>query len=284
MQARAMQCASEDPRDGRIRPHDAWALELPVLLNTMNARAVEFDLGEQNMQAALGVITGRLCILVRPRLSDTRVAIAIRSLLAHYIHRPYPVLAFWPESDGRGVRVEEVDDLPASMPADPPEVTADVLDLYGDGNWAPMDGWRCDAEVLAKLKEIAALHLKGVVEDIPEDMYPLPEGLGAVVAAGYDNEGTAHPLVFLRGDLPTGLLVDLLGFCLASVAGAEYGNWEPDENGLIFVGTEAGPVRGPGAALLGALMVQRLGRRPGNCAFTLLDPPEGPAPASEMAA
>ncbi|WP_234336152.1 hypothetical protein [Streptomyces sp. NRRL S-920] len=255
-----------------------------MLLDTMNAQAVEYDLGEQNMQAALGGITGRLCLLVRPGLSDARVAIAIRSLLAHYIHRPYPVLAFWPASDRQGGRVEEVDDLPASMSADPPEVTADVLDLYGDGNWAPKDGWRCDEEVLAELKEVGVRHLKGVVEDIPEDMYPLPEGLGAVVAAGYDDEGMAHPLVFLRGDLPTGLQADLLGFCLASVAGSEYESWEPDENGLIFVGTEAGPVRGPGAALLGALTVQRLGRRPGDCAFTLLDPPEGTAPVSEMAA
>ncbi|MEU3736878.1 hypothetical protein AB0E78_07390 [Streptomyces sp. NPDC032198] len=115
-------------------------------------------------------------------------------------------------------------------------------------------------------------------------MYPLPERLGAVVAAGYDDEGMAHPLVFLRGDLPTGLQADLLGFCLASVAGAEYEKWEPDENGLTFVGTEAGPVRGPGAALLGALTVQRMERSPGDCAFTLLDPPEGPAPVSEMAA
>ncbi|MHC5264282.1 hypothetical protein ACYSUO_40965 [Streptomyces sp. UC4497] len=112
------------------------------------------------------------------------------------------------------------------------------------------------------------------MEGIPKDMYPLPKGLGAVVAAGYDDEGMAHPLVFLRGDLPTGLQADLLGFCLASVAGSEYENWQPDENGLIFVGTEAGPVRGPGAALLGALMVQRLGRHPGDCEFTLLDPPE----------
>lgn len=289
MQARAMRCASQDSRGqnkspGRIRAHDAWALELPVLLDAMNARAVEFDLREQGKQAVLAVVSERLCILVRPGLSDPQVAVAIRSLLAHYIHRPYPLLALWPESTGQGVRVEEVNDLPASMPTGPPEATADVLELYGDGNWAPKDGWRCDEEVLAELKEVGVLHLQGVVEDIPEDMYPLPEGLGAVVAAGYDDEGMAHPLVFLRGDLPTGLQADLLGFCLASVAGAEYEKWEPDENGLIFIGTEAGPVRGPGVALLGALMVQRLGRRPGDCAFTLLDPPEGAVPVPEMAA
>ncbi|MEU1118780.1 MULTISPECIES: hypothetical protein [unclassified Streptomyces] len=110
---------------------------------------------------------------------------------------------------------------------------------------------------LAEFKEAGVFHLEGVVEGIPEGMYPLPEGLGAVVAAGYDDERMAHPLVFLRGDLPTGLQADLLGFCLAAAAGAEYGKREPGGNGLIFVGTEAGPVRGPGAALLGALTVQR---------------------------
>ncbi|MGW6272778.1 hypothetical protein [Streptomyces sp. NPDC055060] len=253
-------------------------------MEAMDARVVEFDLGEQNMHAALGLITERLCILVRPGLSDIQVAFAIRSLLAHYIHRPYPVLRFWPETDVQGATVEEVDDLPDSVRAEPPEATSDVLDLYGDGNWAPKDGWRSDEEVFAELKDVAVLHLKGVVEDIPKEMYPLPMGLGAVMAAGYDDEGMAHPLVFLRSDLPTGLQADLLGFCLASVAGSEYENWQPDENGLIFVGTEAGPVRGPGAALLGALMVQRLGRRPGDCAFTLLDPPEGTIPGSEMIA
>lgn len=44
------------------------------------------------MQAALAVVSGRLCILVRPGLSDQRAAISIRSLLAHYINRPFPLL------------------------------------------------------------------------------------------------------------------------------------------------------------------------------------------------
>ncbi|MBO1333728.1 hypothetical protein [Streptomyces sp. VRA16 Mangrove soil] len=290
MQAKAMQCASEERRiaeetPGRIRAHDAWGLDLPVLMDAMNTRAVEYDLGKGSMHAALGVITGQLFILVRPGLTDTQVAFAIRSLLAHYIHRPYPVLRFWAATQGQGARVEEVDDLPDSVPAEPPEVTVDVLDLFGDGHWAPKDGWRPDEEVLAELKDIAVLGLKGVVEDIPVDRYPLPAGLGAVMTISEDNDGAPHPLVYLRGDLPTGLLVDLLGFCIALGSGAEYGDWEPDENGLIFVGTEAGPVRGPGAALLGALMVQRLGRRPGDCAFTLLAPPtEGSASAPELAA
>ncbi|MGW7397727.1 hypothetical protein ACWGH7_14650 [Streptomyces cyaneofuscatus] len=84
--------------------------------------------------------------------------------------------------------------------------------------------------------------------------------------------------------MPVGLRVDLLGFCLVPAADAEYEDREPDENDLFYVGMDAGPVCGPGAALLGALMVQRLGRRPEDCAFRLLDPPEDSAPGVESAA
>ncbi|ORT59293.1 hypothetical protein [Streptomyces sp. CB03238] len=289
MHKRALQLVPEgthtaDKTRRRIRAHDAWALELPVLLDTMNARAVEMDLGQHGIQAALTVLSGRLCVLVRPGLSERQLSVGIRSLLARYIHRPAPLLLLWPEPDGQGVVVKEPDDVSDMALEDPPDVTAEVLHLYGDGNWAPKDGWRSDDEVLKELLKLADIYLKGVVEDIPEEMYPLPDGLGAVAAAGYDSEGLAHPLVFIRGDLPVGLRVDLLGFCLALAVGAEYADREPDENGLFYVGTEAGPVCGPGAALLGALMVQRLGRRPGDCAFRLLDPPEEIAPWLEPAA
>ncbi|OKJ22431.1 hypothetical protein AMK21_04985 [Streptomyces sp. CB00316] len=77
-------------------------------------------------------------------------------------------------------------------------------------------------------------------------MYPVPEGLGAVAAARYDDEGLAHPLVFLRRDPAVGLRVDLLGCCLALAAGTEYQDREPDDNGLFHVGTAAGPACGPG--------------------------------------
>ncbi|MFD3790199.1 hypothetical protein [Streptomyces cyaneofuscatus] len=290
MQKRALQFVSEgthgeDKTRGRIRAYDAWALELPVLLDTMNAQAVEIDLGQHGMQAALTVLSGRLCVLVRPGLSEQQLSVAIRSLLARYIHRPAPHLVLWPQRDGQGVVVKEPNGLSSDLVLeDPPDVTADVLHLYEDGGWAPKDGWRSDEEVLTELLKLAASDLKGVVKDIPEAMYPLPDGLGAVVAAGYDSEGLAHPLVFLRGDLAVGLRVDILGFCLALAARTEYEDQEPDENGLFYVGTEAGPVFGPGAALLGALMVQRLGRRPEDCSFKLLDPPEDSAPGVESAA
>lgn len=73
---------SEDEPCGRIRAHDAWALELPVLLDTMNAKAVEIDLGQHGMQAALAVLSGQICVLVRPGLSEQQLPVAIRSLLA----------------------------------------------------------------------------------------------------------------------------------------------------------------------------------------------------------
>ncbi|MEU9188289.1 hypothetical protein AB0D14_27880 [Streptomyces sp. NPDC048484] len=274
----------EDKMRGCMRAHDAWALELPVLMGTMNARAVEIDLGQQGMQAALAVISGRFCMLLRPGLSEQETAFSIRSLLARYIHRPASLLTLWPEPGGQRVVVKEPDDSSDLKLEDPPDVPADVLALYEDGNWAPKDGWRSDDEVLEELKKITADHLKGIVEYIPEEMYPLPDGLGAVVAAGYDSEGLAHPLVFLRGDLPVGLCVDLLGFSLALAADADRGDREPDENGIFYVGTDAGPVCGPGVALLGALMVQRLGRRPEDCDFRLLDPSEVAGPGHELAA
>lgn len=274
----------DDQTRGRIRAHDAWALELPVLMETMNVRAVEMDLGERGMRAALTVISGKLCLLVRSGLNEQQVAASIRSLLARYIHHPAPLLVLWPDADKQGVVVREPDDVSVGALEDPPDVTADVLHLYGEGHWAPKDGWRSDDDVLQELTEIVAVDLKGVVEDLPEETYPLPEGLGAVVSTGYDSEGLAHPMVFLRGDLPTGLRADLLGFCLALGAGSEYEDRDPDESGLFYVGTDAGPVSGPGAALLGALMVQRLGRRPGDCDFKLLDPPEETAPELESAA
>lgn len=49
---------------------------------------------------------------------------------------------------------------------DPPDATADVLHLYRVGNWAPKDGWRSDEEVLTELLKLAAVDMKGVVEDI----------------------------------------------------------------------------------------------------------------------
>ncbi|MFI8437042.1 hypothetical protein ACIGJO_25540 [Streptomyces sp. NPDC079020] len=286
MQKQAVQVAPEGTHgEGRIRPHDAWALELPVLLDAMNTQAVEIDLGQHGMQAALAVLPDRICVLVRPGLSEQELSVAIRSLLARYIHRPFPHLVLWPQREGQGVVVKEPSDVLADLVlGDPPDATVDVLHLYKDGNWAPKDGWRSDEEVLTELLKLAAVDMKGVVEDIPEEMYPLPDGLGAVVSAGYDSEGLAHPLVFLRGDLAVGLRVDLLGFCLALAAGTEHEGREPDENGLFYVGTDAGPLCGPGTALLGALMVQRLGRRPGDCAFRLLDPPEDSAPGVESAA
>lgn len=47
MQEQAKLCAADgayavDSAPGRIRPHDAWVLELTELLNAMNAQAVDW--------------------------------------------------------------------------------------------------------------------------------------------------------------------------------------------------------------------------------------------------
>ncbi|MGW6638871.1 hypothetical protein ACWGH7_14645 [Streptomyces cyaneofuscatus] len=128
----------------------------------MNA-TVEIDLGQHGMQAALAVLSGQICVLVRPGLSEQQLPVAIRSLLARYIHRPVPHLLLWPERDGQGVVAKEPDDeLSDLVLEDPPDVTADIPHLYGEGNWAPKDGWRSDEEVLAELLELAGIYLKGV--------------------------------------------------------------------------------------------------------------------------
>ncbi|MEW1755679.1 hypothetical protein AB0393_04180 [Streptomyces cyaneofuscatus] len=98
----------------------------------MNAKAVEIDLGQHGMQAALAVLSGQICVLVRPGLSEQQLPVAIRSLLARYIHRPVPHLLLWPERDGQGVVVKEPDDeLSDLVLEDPPDVTADIPHLYG---------------------------------------------------------------------------------------------------------------------------------------------------------
>src|SRR5690606_41105787 len=70
MQNRVLGLVPEEGRDqdwapGRMRADDAWALELSVLMDTMNARAVAIDLGQQGMQAALTVVSVRFCVLLR---------------------------------------------------------------------------------------------------------------------------------------------------------------------------------------------------------------------------
>ncbi|WP_416970606.1 hypothetical protein [Streptomyces sp. 4F14] len=274
----------EDATRGVMRAYDAWALKLSVLMDTLNARAVKMDLERQDLQAVLAVISGRICVLVSPGLSERDMEVSIRSLLARYLHRPASFLELRRQPGSERAVAEEPGYASDLKLGEPPDVPADVLALYEDGNWAPKDGWRSDDEVLEELKRITADQMKGVVEDIPEEMHPLPDGLGAVVGVGYDSEGMWHPLVFLRGDLPVGLRADLLSFSLALTAGADRGDREPDEDGIFYVGTDAGPVCGPGVALLGSLLVQRLGRRPGDCDFRLLDPPDGARSVQDLAA
>lgn len=151
-----------------------------------------------------------------------------------------------------------------------PKQTKDVRDLYEGSAYAPLHGWRSDEEVIAALRTLITDALAGTAEDMPEEVYPLPEDVGAAVAIGYDEQGILHPLVWVRTDIPSGLRADLWGYCAALSASLDRVDVEPDENGIFHVRMERSPVTGPGVALLAAVTVQRLGRRPEDCAFPLL--------------
>ncbi|MEU3190530.1 hypothetical protein ABZ686_07755, partial [Streptomyces sp. NPDC006992] len=161
----------------------------------------------------------------------------------------------------------------------------DVRNLYKDSHWGPKDGWRGDEEVIAALRALITEHLAGTAEDIPATACPLPEDVGAAVTIGYDEHGEPHPLAFVRTDIPSGLRADLWGFCVAASMGVDHLDVAPDEHGIYYVGMERSPVTRPGPALLAALIVQRMGRRPGDCAFSFITPPtQGEGEPAEPAA
>lgn len=49
---------------------------------------------------------------------------------------------------------------------------------------------------------------------------------------------------------------------------------EADEDGICYIGMDRSPVTGRGTALLASLMIQRMGRRPGDCVFPFIRPSE----------
>lgn len=161
-----------------------------------------------------------------------------------------------------------------SVAEDLPNVVADVSALYEGSSSDPMNGWRSDEETITALRSLITESLGGMAEDVPEDAPPMPEGAGAAVAFGYNEAGDRRPLVFMRTDIPIDLRADLWGFCAGVAASPERVADEADESGIIYVGMERTPVTGPGLGLLGALMTQRMGCRPGDCAFSFLTPSE----------
>ncbi|MGX1848809.1 hypothetical protein [Streptomyces sp. NPDC055299] len=149
-----------------------------------------------------------------------------------------------------------------------------ITALYAYSQWGPRDGWRSDEEVIVSLRSLIAHVLDGAPEDFPDDAYPLPDGVGAVIAFGYDEVGRRRPLVWVDSRLPRGLCADLWGFCAALIGVGDESEERADEDGTLYVSKRRQPVTGPGPELLGALTVQRFGRRPGDCAFPMVTPPD----------
>ncbi|MGC9543347.1 hypothetical protein [Streptomyces sp. UG1] len=256
----------------QLRAHDAWALPVEVLGDALGVTFSEKELID-NHQAWLIALRGRIAVITLPGLSREVKEQRIRRLFCERISHGWAAITVDSED---GVTfcetfLEEVD--PAD---DPPEVspkqTKDVRDLYEGSAYAPLHGWRGDEEVIAALRTLIIDALAGTAEDMPEEAYPLPEGVGAMVAIGYDEQGALHPLVWVRTDIPSGLRADLWGYCAALSASLDRVDVEPDENGIFYVGMERSPVTGPGVALLAAAIVRRMGRSPEDCAFPLLAP------------
>lgn len=278
--------STQDPF--RLRAHDAWALPVEVVGDILGVTFWEKELIDDH-QAWLIVLRSRIVVVTVPGLSEEEKKRCIRRLFSEHISHGWAAITVDSEEWVTYVEtfLEEVD--PENFPDDdPPDVrptrSNDVRDLYEGSAYAPLHGWRGDEEVTAALRTLITDILAGTAEDMPEEAYPLPDGVGATVALGYDDQGTLHPLVWVRTDVPSGLRADLWGYCAALSASLDHLDAEPDEDGIFYVGMERSPVTGPGVALLAAVMVQRLGRRPEDCAFPLLPRPAQAENALPLAA
>ncbi|WTW98262.1 hypothetical protein OG216_35165 [Streptomycetaceae bacterium NBC_01309] len=234
-----------DPSTGTrtygLRSHDVWTLTEAELLQVTQAGVEKHDLGTHVLSVLMQTPEG-IQMLVPPEAQPKQREHLIRAMLAEALfgdsHEPAP-------EAGR-------EDF-------------DVLKRFPDNKFAPMHGWRSDEEVIQALKELIVEALNGVAEDMPPDARPA-DAVGAAVTFGVDASGTSRPFVWVRSDLPSPLRADLWGFCMALAARTET-DIEPDEDGIWYVGVQRSPVTGPGVALLGAVVAQRFGRRPDDCAF-----------------
>ncbi|MCI4142257.1 hypothetical protein [Streptomyces sp. MMS20-AI2-20] len=277
-----------------LRAHDAWALPVEVLGKALSVTFSEKELTDDH-QAWLIALRGRIAVITVPGLSEKVKEQRIRRLFCEHIRHGWAAITV--DSEDRVTFVEtfleEVDPAETSLgeldpgddpPSAPPKRMKDVRDLYEGSAYAPLHGWRSDEEVIAALRTLINDALAGTAEDMPEEVYPLPDGVGAAVTIGYDDQGAPHPLVWVRTDIPSGLRADLWGYCVALSISFGRADTESDENGIYYVGMERSPVTGPGVALLAAVTVQRMGRRPEDCAFPLLVPPAQAEEALPLAA
>ncbi|MEV7562767.1 hypothetical protein [Streptomyces sp. NPDC089795] len=237
------------PDWGLLRAHDLWALPVEVLTEVMEVGVVELELPQSSSAFPFRKTDGKW-IAVQSGLPPVERNRLVRDLLFSY-------LAEAVGSDRRTSRFR----------------AADIRELYAGSQWEPKDGWRDDEEVIAALRSFVAEPLGGIAEDIPESAYPLPGEVGAVIAFGYDDVGSRCPLAWVDSRLPSGLRADLWGFNVALIAEGDVAENQADAEGILYIGRQRRPVRGPGPALLAALTVQRFGRRPQDCDFPLLSPP-----------
>ncbi|MFI2239440.1 hypothetical protein [Streptomyces chrestomyceticus] len=228
-------------------------------------------------------------VITLPGLSEETKKCYIRRLLSEYLSHGWAAITV--DFTGEATFAESLapeagpEDTPT---ADPPKArpmrSVDVRDLYKGSVYEPLHGWRSDEEVIAALRTLITDALAGTAEDIPQEAYPLPARVGAVVTMGYDAQGAPHPLIWVRTDIPSGLRADLWGYCASLAVNYEHLDNEPDKDGIFYVGMERSPVNGPGVALLAAVIVQRMGRHPEDCAFPLLAPPARTEEAQPLAA
>ncbi|MEU7031661.1 hypothetical protein AB0A60_33805 [Streptomyces sp. NPDC046275] len=246
------------PDWGVLRAHDLWVLPVEMLTEVMEVGVVELELPKGPSAFPFWRSNSRW-IAVQSGLPPDERNRLVRHLLFSCLT----------EAVGGG-------EWKAPLRA------MDIRTLYAGSQWEPMDGWRGDEVAIDSLRSFVGETLGGVAEDFPEEAYPLPGGVGAIIAFGYDAMGKCCPLVWVDARLSSGLRADLWGFCIAQIAEGDVAEREADAEGILYIGKRRRPVRGPGPALLAALTVQRFGRRPGDCDFPLLSGPEreaDPTPA-----
>jgi len=127
---------------------------------------------------------------------------------------------------------------------------------------------RSNSEVIIALQSLLEDRLGGFAYDLMPDEFDTNLPVGGI--AGLTTRGpgaTPRPCVFVRADLPSDLRADLWGFCTALAVCACDGTVRLDDGGLTLVGIERRPVTTEGPALLGAILMRRLGRDPGDCDF-----------------
>lgn len=272
-------CSVEQPASatelaGVLMPHDAWAVPVDVLLACLHAEVREIPAADwlsSSVAAVLIARDDRVELMVEAGSDEGPREEALRAVVNAYLAPPQQGEA----GEERGDKTEP--DRSLMMPL----VPADISALYGAGPWAPINGWRTDNEVIAALQDL--MSEVGVSEgrEVPPQECPFPEAVGVALAFGVDAAGENRSFVFVRADLPSALRADLWGFALAVASGAPCPDMEPDADGIVYVGSERHLVKRRGAGLLAALMLQRLGRRPGHCGFRCISPPARPLDLSQ---